>query len=101
MPETVFFRDGQLDYSTLMDKDNCLALETKSKNQRSEIIKWIKEAVKQRQHDNELYKNELQVLSRLQKHGKELSKDLANFKSSTDVFNKSFNQPVAVKDRKG
>jgi hypothetical protein len=32
LPETVFFKEGQLEYSTINDKDLCLAFETKTKN---------------------------------------------------------------------
>lgn len=32
MPETVFFKEGQLEYSTVNDKDLCLAFELKTKN---------------------------------------------------------------------
>lgn len=104
LPETVFFRDGQLEFSSMMDKDNCIALETKSKNQRSEIIKWIKEVVKQRQIDTEQFKNELSVLQRMQKHGKELSKELASYKSSTELSkttSQAVSSSVSAKDRKG
>lgn len=66
LPETVFYNDGRIDFVATIDKDCCLALDTKLKLQNLEIRKKLEEIVKERLKDCEMHGKE-QAVHRKQK----------------------------------
>ena len=59
MPETVFFKDGKVDFITAIDKEGCLVLDTKTKlDSMLAIRKKISEIMRERRKDEELFSKE-------------------------------------------
>ena len=65
MPETVFFKEGKIDFLTSTDKDLCLSLDVKTKLQNLEVRKKLQEIVKERLKDSENMGKELALQARL------------------------------------
>lgn len=62
LPETVFFKDGKIDFMTSLDKDFCIQFETKVKLENNLAIRTkLSEAVKERRKDQDRYGKEYQL----------------------------------------
>jgi hypothetical protein len=61
-PETVFFKDGKIDFMTCLDKDFCIQFETKAKLDSNLAIRTkLSEAVKERRKDQDRFGKEYQL----------------------------------------
>ena len=78
MPDTVFFKDGKIDFLAQNDRESCLSFDTKTKLTLFEIRKSLVKVSKERKSDLVKHGIHKQVNERKQKALEEsMKKDLA------------------------
>jgi hypothetical protein len=55
MPETVFFKDGKLDFLTFTDRDSCINFDPKTKMEYIAVRERLALCVKERRNDTEIH----------------------------------------------
>lgn len=71
VPETVFFKDdGKIDFMTTVDRDFCIAYDTKTKLENLPVRKKLVEIGKERRNDFEMYSRQKAASEKLKKASK-------------------------------
>ena len=55
VPETVFYDEGRIEFMTASDRENCIALDVKTKLVNQDVLKKLKELVYERRKDTQLF----------------------------------------------